>query len=185
MFSFSSYGLEMDVEFFQDDSALLTYPSLGDQVLISSNSNQDGICKAFGYQRAAIGSMVTGSQYRGPLIVIAYSGVVFAGQVSNSQSGFEVKQLVCLNKLTEPQFKTFFVEPLHLNAKVPFSSKSNQRGVCRALGYDDGAPGSAIFGNSYRGPMVVVNDNGDVVSGDVATSTSGFEINSLVCVNNN
>ena len=184
--SISAFAMETD-EFYDDLSgdlsALISNPSLGGGILMSNKSYENGVCRALGYERAAVGSIVVGSVYRGPMVIVEENGSVSSGEVATSSSGNEIRQIICLNKISSSNERTYKMSsPLHLDSKVPFSIKSYQNGVCRALGHERAAVGSIVVGSYYRGPMVIVSENGSVSSGEVATSSLGNEIINLVCI---
>jgi hypothetical protein len=100
--SISAFAMETD-EFYDDLSgdlsALISNPSLGGGILMSNKSYENGVCRALGYERAAVGSIVVGSVYRGPMVIVSENGSVSSGEVATSSSGNEIINLVCITKL--------------------------------------------------------------------------------------
>jgi hypothetical protein len=187
--SFNSFAMKME-EFYEetkgDLSVIITNPTLGGRVLISSRSDQNGVCKAFGYERAALGAVIFDGDYRGPMINIDLEGKIKVGEVMNEISGLTIKKIICLNKISDKKERTFWItNPNHNNSWAPYSSKSDQNGVCKSLGFGRAAVGSMIISRkNFEGLMVIAGPEGTITSGEVATGRSGFKIDDLVCINN-
>jgi hypothetical protein len=186
--SFNSYAMKMD-EFYEESkgdlSVLITNPSLGGRVLISSRSDQNGVCRAFGYERAAVGAISFGAKYRGPMVNIDIEGNIRLGEVLTEASGLSVYSIICLNKVSAPKEKTFRIAfPKHNDSWAPYSSKSDQNGVCKSLGFVRAAVGSMIISRrNFEGLMVIAGADGTITSGEVSNGKAGFKVDTLVCIN--
>lgn len=168
-------------------TGLITNPSLGDGILIATKSSHNGVCKALGYERAAVGSVVRGEKARGPMVIVQEDGSVGGGVIAHggALSANEIRQIICLNKFSDQkEFTHKLIKPLHLEAQVPFSENSNQTGVCKSLQYDRAAVGTKLIGEEYRGPMLIVQHDGSVLGGSVAGggALATRDIYTLVCV---
>jgi hypothetical protein len=184
----NSYAMEAE-EFYEetkgDLSVIFTYPSLGGRVLISSRSDQNGVCKAFGYERAAIGAVIYTSDYKGPLVNIDPEGKIRLGEVQTENSGLSIYRIICLNKISFSTERTILlINPSHNGSGAPYSSRSDQNGVCKSVGFGRAAVGSMMVSRTnFRGLMVIAGPEGTITGGEVATGNSGFKIDQLVCVN--
>jgi hypothetical protein len=146
-------------------------------------SSEDGVCKALGYEKAAKGS----SRYSAvdtDTIQVNESGSIKGGPRTHS-----LTQIVCLNKTNKPTTEKAVVlqSPSHQDSKLPFSSPalkpeygpSSADGVCKALGFQRAAMGSARTRNQDA-DTIQVNDEGKVIGGPKTWSLA-----QIVCVNSN
>ena len=166
-----------------DTSFLVTNPSLGDGVLVSASSNQNGMCKALGYEKAAVGSVVSDCKISSGISQVIIND---DGSITQGDCGADVcriAQLICLNGVTRASDQThLIVKPTHAQSKAPYSATSDQNGVCVSLGYDHAAVGSMIMDCRIVNNLsqVVVDASGSVVSGDLGQDVCRVE--QLVCV---
>jgi hypothetical protein len=168
-------------------SALLSNPSLGDRILFSSASDQNGVCRAMGYERAAVGTMVRGVDFNAK-VVVDDNGVIFRGENGDYQNGGHdsISEIVCVNKLNGPNNQTVTViDPKHPTSGVVFSSVSNQDGVCKSQGYPRSANGSATRSVDFNS-KVIVDASGSIVGGEDGDYQRGGHdrIGSIICLNN-
>ncbi len=184
----NSYAMEME-EFYEetrgDLSVILSNPSLGGRVLISSRSDQNGVCKAFGYERAASGAIMFSSNYQGSMINIGPEGKIRLGEVLSETSGLVITRIICLNKISTQSERTILItNPGHNGSGAPYSSRSDQNGVCRSMGFFSAAVGSIMISRTnFRGVMVIAGSDGTITGGEVATGNTGFKIDQIVCIN--
>jgi hypothetical protein len=188
LFAIESHAMSIE-EFYEeakgDLSAFISRPSLGGPVPISSKSDHNGVCKSFGYERAALGAITLGSAHRGPMINIGPDGKIRGGEILSETSGLTIDSIICLNKVSTRAERTILVtNPDHDDSRSPYSSRSDQIGVCKSLGFYTAAVGSAMFSRSrFQGLLVIVGPDGKVTGGEVATGNSGFKFDKIVCIN--
>lgn len=177
----NAFALETSICY--DASVLVVAPSIGDTVLMSSRSDQNGACKALGYEKAAVGSAVFDCKVSANLsqVIVDNNGDVSSGDLGKNYC--RIQQIICLNYVSIPQLKTHLIsKPKHLQSEAPYSSRSNQNGVCKSQGYEKAAVGSAVFDCTPEANLsqVVVDNNGNVSSGDLGREYC--RINQIVCV---
>ena len=168
---------------FADTSFLVTAPSLGDGVAISATSNQNGTCRALGYEKAAVGSAVLDCNIASGTsqAIVNDDGTVTQGDCGADYC--RISQLLCLNVMTTTPNLTHLIKvPTHAQSKAPFSATSDQNGVCVSLGYHHAAVGSMIMDCRIVNNLsqVVVDASGSVVGGDLGQDICRIE--QLVCV---
>ncbi len=183
--SVSTFAMEiyaLPAESKGDVSYLVVDPTFGDGIAVSSLSDQEGLCKALGFERAAFGSAVVDGKQFGPAVLIDPTGALTGAALVSPGDGLRIGQMVCVNQVGKPTFETAYVKkPRHQMSNVPFDTKSDQNGICKLQGYDASAIGAATVDGTYRGPMVTVDANGSVIGGSVAVDGAGVNIDALVC----
>lgn len=168
-------------------SYLLDYPALtlGSKVPFSRKSDENGICIALGYEKAAVGTRQSDNLYRGSLVIVGANGLVASGEIASDYSKFVTRSLVCINKIAASKEETVFVtgsQLVHSISSIPYSNKSSQNSVCKTLGYEKAVLGTMRSNNNYRGPLVILNEDGLITSGEIASDYSRYVMSSLVCI---
>jgi len=170
-----------------DVSTIIRYPSLGDDIFLSTDSSEKGVCQAFGFQRAVSGSMDSSKNYKNLTVRIDKNGSVVSGTVPGmkSRESLIISEIICLNQIGAKKISTVLVKkPLHKNSNLPFSNKGNAHGICRALKFESGAPGAMTMRVDYVGKMLVVDEQGKVQSSQKADGSpvSGYAVSKIVCL---
>lgn len=156
-------------------------PSLNG-IYFSSTSDQSGVCRALGFERAAEGSIQTSGSAVGPVIVADSNGRIANGTLVNSSSGYWISSILCINPIERPFETPELVNGPNING-LYFSSTSDQTDVCRALGYERAADGSAMTSGAAAGIVLVASSEGKIAGGAIVNSSSGYWISNLICVN--
>jgi hypothetical protein len=150
-------------------------------VLVSTSSNENGVCQVLGYERGVLKSGVPDSTARGVMLVIDNNGNPVKGEAATNTTGFNISELVCINKQSQQRISFVKVPNPTVQGKV-LSSNSNATGTCKLLGYKKGVDSSGDLDPSYRGEMLVVDVMGEIVGTETATSSTGFSLSSIVCI---
>jgi len=161
----------------KEKSVLLRKPvHQGSNLPFSTNSNEDGVCVALGYERAAANSSRTDG-FRYNAILVDDEGLVIGGPVSKA-----ISQIVCMNssdKVQQKEKSTLVVRPKHDASRLPFSTASDEHGICIALGFEKAAQGSSRT-DGYRYDTIQVDTTGKVVGGPRSTA-----VGQIVCLQDN
>ena len=164
-----------------DVSALIKNPAhYGSNLPLSghyTSSDESGVCKMLGYEKAAIGSKR--DDYSSKVYSLQING---EGYVTAGPSDYRIKQIVCLNKTNQfpNERSTIVLNPIHAKSNLPLSgyySSSDENGVCVMLGYEKAAFGSKRNNCSSQVDSIQVNATGNVVGGP-----SDFPISQIVCL---
>jgi hypothetical protein len=133
-------------------------------------SDENGVCKALGYGRAAKGS----SRYGEIALNVKVNS---AGSVVASGIDYILQQIVCLNKTNVEisESVVLVTEPRHADSNLLFQYYADQNGVCRNLGYLRGAVGSATY--TDKTDTISVNSDGEVIGGPY-----DYGMGSILCV---
>lgn len=160
-----------------DTSYLLENPTHPDSKLYFSiwdSKEGNGICKAIGFEKAALGSHRNGDKYD---ITIR---VDESGNVVSAPTASAVSKIVCLNKTgVFPRLKSYLItNPMHTQSNLYFSIWDNKEGngICKAMGFEKAAFGSHRSGNKYD-ITIRVDENGNVFS-----APTGHIVSKIVCL---
>lgn len=156
-------------------SAILTepkYPGTDLSMTFEYWSDENGICKLHGFEKAVPQSTIFKGEQRN-LVIQA------DGAIKEMKSNARVSEIICLNKIKDAQGLNLVVEiePKHPNSNMPVSFEywSQEAGVCRMMGYRSAVPQSTVFMGTQR--VISLNENGDVVK----LSNSG-RVKEIVCI---
>ncbi len=150
-------------------------------VLVSSQSNESGACRALGYESGIVGTGVANGNVRGSMAIINAKGEVSGGEVATERTGAAFSQLVCVNKRNGPTLTLQKIIDPSIQGNV-VSSNSNVIGVCKLLGYRSGSVGSGVADGNVRGPMLVIDVTGEIVNSETATERVGAKYSSIICI---
>ena len=79
-------------------ASLIKNPTFGDGLLVSSNSNMHGLCRALGYEKTVPNSVAVDYTIdMEKLIIIDQHGDINQHQFDHSPSGFPVTSIICLS----------------------------------------------------------------------------------------
>lgn len=160
-----------------ETSYLVETPSLGGGVYFASSSDENVLCQALGYGRAAVGSMSyeVRPSAEGKLISIDEFG-----DWSGSPLDQRVKSIVCVDWILPPVRATHRVSrPAHPRSKALFTASSDENGICDVAGFESGIPRTIVEGKNASGPRVTVDASGKITGG--APEGTPF-VESVVCV---
>lgn len=158
----------------KDIFTLIKNPTQGGGVRISASSDENGVCKALGYQRAIVDMLKSGI-YESPMVYVDQNGVIAGGV----QTGRSINEINCVNKVGEQKEKTLqFINPSYSRINAMFSIYSDQNGVCKAFGLQRAAMGTMNYLGNYFGPTVIADKNGTITEG----RRVGPKIGSIICV---
>ena len=167
-----------------DGSFLIKMPTLGDNVLLSGTSDQNGVCVSLGYQRAAVGSAVLDCSISADTsqAIVNDRGDIVTGDLGKDIC--RISQLICLNMDDgTPKIKTTLLkEPRHSQSQAPYSGNSDQNGVCVSSGYERAAVGSELMDCTAINNLsqVIVDASGAVTGGDLGANIC--RVSQLVCI---
>jgi hypothetical protein len=165
-----------------DRSFLLTEPRLGGY-LFDRQSDQNGICKALGYEGAAVGSAEASGAGSLTTVIANRDGIITRFGLVTRTDGYWITKIICLNKTgVREGFRNVLVHmPRHPESYSFYSTKSSNRGVCKLTGHRDAA-GAVRDGGSAVGPVVIVDSEGEVTGGEIITTDRGHWIWDLFCL---
>lgn len=162
----------------------VNHPSAGGNVYFSNKSNQNGVCRALGFEKAAIGSAESSGAIVGPTLIVNDAGTVTGGEVVTSTTGLWFTSIICVNKLSQPLIQTFMREnPTHPTSNAYFSSRSSLTGVCKVLGYQGGGAGAAEHSGSVVPPVLIIDSTGKIEGAEEINNRYGFWISRISCWN--
>lgn len=150
----------------------------GSGLLFSYTSDENGVCKSLGYQKAAKDSHRSSSDQT-YTVEVDESGKVIRG----ANDVPLILQIICINSTGIPgPDKSYYIEEPYYSTNPPFklSSRSSEDGACKVLGYERAAKGSATsryFPNA-RARVVRVNEHGWAISGK-----NEEDIVKIICLN--
>lgn len=156
-----------------DVSALIKNPAHGGSNLPFTavhNNSENGVCRALGYEKAAISSSRTGD--KGYSIAVNEKGLVVSGPYD-----YTMKQIVCLNKtgMLPNELSVLVINPRHESSSLQFSYYSSSSGVCKSLGYQRAAAGSTV--TAEQSNTIKVDNDGNVVAGPY-----DWNVERIVCI---
>jgi hypothetical protein len=160
------------------NSRNLRHPGSGEPFShYDQGSNENGVCKILGYEKAAAGSSRSNNTKSNSLRVNENGTVIGAPQT------YTMNRLVCINQEQGGRYNKSVLltgsDIVHPDSDMPFShydQGSNEHGVCKVLGYKKAAPGSSRSGSS-KSDTLRVNAAGDVIA-----SPYTYFINRIVCL---
>ena len=169
--------------FSADVSRVVEWPLMADRISFSSESDQNGVCRAIGFERAAVGSATFAEKSR-MKVVAGADGKIVRGE--DHDENLAIDKIICLNpglKRLEsaaiaygPQYKPYTLET---GDEINFSTNSSQDGVCRFLGFEKAAK-DGVYSHPTDNLKVVLDSKGKIVGG---TSAGGREIMKMICLN--
>lgn len=171
-------GLLSSVSLFADTSELIINPEING-VHFSGGSDENGVCRALGYERAAVGATLYKDVGRQPMVEVNRRGDVSGGDIGSNYH--QIQQIVCLNLEGYPRFDLNLIHKPLLSGELAISGGSSENGVCKALGYEKAVVGASLYTDVSRKPMVEINNRGSVSGGDIGSNYHQFD--TIVCVN--
>jgi hypothetical protein len=165
-----------------DKTYLLDQPRL-DGHLFDSESDEHGVCKAMGYERAALGSVLKSGSGFHMTHVVNRHGLIYRFGWIDRWNGYWVKQILCVNKarISAGMRNVLVHKPRHPESFAFFSTKSDATGICRLLGFR-GTGGAVAPNGKGVGPVVILNGEGEVIGGEVTTDSIGTWISKVICL---
>lgn len=149
--------------------------------VVSSQSSENGICKALGYESGVKGSGTADGSARGSMAIVDNNAKASTGEIASDRQGYKFSSVVCINKVSQPTLNLVHVNAPKYQGNI-LSTNSNISGVCRILGYRGGLEGSQSSDSSARGSMLVVDVTGSIVNTEIATDRAGYSISNMICV---
>jgi hypothetical protein len=176
----------MEIEKFSDPatgdtSALIKNPThYGSNLPLSGAyhpSDENGVCKLLGYEKAALGSARIDYDAMVNTLQIERDGYIISGP-----SDYPISQIVCLNQTNSyPNERSVIVSnPTHADSRLPFSGgyhPSSENGVCVSIGYRKVALHSERINYTALVDAIQVNETGSVIAGP-----SDYIISQIVCI---
>ena len=166
-----------------DMPSLVNSPNLNN-LNFSASSDQNGVCRAIGYERAAVGAFQQNGSAVGAVLNVNADGTIVSGSEVTSATGEWISQLICVNQMSSAPLpgdeSVQKIENPQLDG-IYFSSTSNQDGVCRAMGFGRAADGAFQQNGSAVGAVIIVDETGKITGGAQVTSASGEWISEIVC----
>jgi hypothetical protein len=161
---------------------LVQEPKLN-HLYFSNQSDQNGICRALGYERAAKGSMKKSGEVVGLTVEVNSDGIVSGGNEVTAREGYWASELVCVNPQSAKPNQETPVKIDHPTLDgIYFSDSSNSDGVCRALHYDRAADGGRKKSGEAVGSVIAVDRTGKITGGGIVTDKTGFWILEIICI---
>jgi len=155
----------------------ISYPNI-DGVFFADTSNEQGVCKALGFEMATPGSAHSTGHSADSLLVVDYNGDVSGGK--NKWFDYTISQIICLNKIQREKFSVRKIShPVFSNMGI--SARSHQDGVCRLLGHDRGAPGSTFHSSVHNSePLLTISESGNFIGEPY--SQIYFKFTQIICI---
>lgn len=161
------------------DARIIGDPRTSGGVYFSGGSNENGVCLALGYEKAAVGATLYKTVQSFPMVEVNSRGEVSGGDTGSNYR--RISNIVCINQLDRyPLAGQILVNPSHPLSGQPFSGGSDENGVCIALGYTQAAVGATLYQTVRNTPMIEVNSRGNVSGGD--TGSKYRKILKIVCI---
>ena len=144
--------------------AKVTNLKLKNDIIVSSLSKENGVCKLLGYERGVEQSGRQDGAYRGVMAIIDEKGNSDTANFSTSDSGARMSEVICVNKLSSaPDLSIVKVnKPKYDGHNI--SHDSNVDGVCRKMGFSRGIKDSIESDGSVFGIAMTVDVLGAVIS---------------------
>lgn len=146
-------------------------PKLSGSTALSYDSDPNQACQILGYE--------SGLKYENDYASTSSHLVSIdsKGKLSALPSGYYLKGLVCLNKISNSESLTLIdVNIPKIDGNV-IRYDSNQNAVCRLLGFDAAASGEIAY-SSTSSLVLNIEASGAIKSAD----TSGYYMNNVMCI---
>jgi len=165
------------------EAKLITLPNI-DGVFFTENSNENGVCKALGYENSAPGSALSVSvPYPEPLLRINDYGEVLDGDTGYKWK--KIEKIICIKKIQRENFKVTKIDFPALGNGVGFAAKSSPDGVCKLLGHEYGVYRATFYKIIVERPepLLIVDSKGTVIGGDNGKKWN--KIKQITCITYN
>lgn len=152
----------------------------GPSVKFSGASSETGVCRALGYESAAVGATGYEDVTDTHTVRVNREGTITSGSYAR---GTLIHEIICFGRLPRrlQQRAGLIRNPTHPISSLTFSSASNEHGICRALGYESAAQGATRYRIVANTPMIQVGRDGTITGGDRGSHYN--QVQAIVCVN--
>lgn len=169
---------------FIEATQVFQYPNI-DGIRFSSKSTADGVCLILGYQKSNLAPLKSSASKSNEANII----VDGEGKISYAETGYGtsygkdiISSITCENKLVNG-LKTRIerVNLLNEYSGLNFSQLADANGVCKVMGYESGVLSSGMKGSKSTDVLMVTDENGKIVSGDVTSNR--YNLRDILCLN--